>query len=74
LKCKPTNLGKFGKQHNRSKIICQFTKENIFVKEYYSSYEIQRELGICQSNIIACLKGKRKFAGGFIWKEKIENI
>lgn len=48
--------------------ILQFAKDGTFVKEWPSTYETERQLGIHQSNICACLKGRRKFAGGFVWR------
>lgn len=35
---------------------------------YLSSMEAERQIGINHSNIIDCLKGKRKTAGKFHWK------
>lgn len=64
----PTALNKFGKDHNRSIPIDQFDKNYNFIKTYYSSYEVERELGIAQQNISKVCKGKRNYAGGFRWK------
>ena len=50
--------------------IIQFSKSGEFVKEWSSSYEAQRQLGIPPSNICHCLKGNRKSAGGYVWKYK----
>lgn len=54
----------------RSKPILQYTKDLVFVREFPSSNEIQRELGYLQSNILKCCKGKYKQAYGYIWKYK----
>lgn len=54
----------------RSKPILQYTKDLVFIKEFPSSNEIQRELGYLQSNILKCCKGKYKQAYGYIWKYK----
>ena len=51
-----------------SKKILQYTKSGEFVREWASAMEAQRELGIAQSNICACCKGKLKSAGGYAWK------
>lgn len=57
------------KAFNSKKIkVNQYTKENEFVKTWDSIREIERELNISNSNIVACCKGKRKYAGGYIWK------
>lgn len=50
--------------------ILQFTKAGELVKEWQSAYEAQRHIGIAQQSICACLKGRYKSAGGFIWRYK----
>ena len=50
--------------------ILQFTKDGIFVKEWPSAHEACRQLGIACQNICACLKGRYKSAGGFVWRYK----
>ena len=54
--------------YSLGKRIKQFTKEGIFIKEYMSLSEVGRLLNIPTSNISKCCMGKRKSAGGFIWK------
>lgn len=51
-----------------SKPVEQYTLDGVFVKEYPSAKEAQRQTGISNSNIIQCCQSKRKYAGGFIWK------
>ena len=51
-----------------SKKILQYTKSGEFVKEWASMTAIWQELGIRQSNICACCKGKLKSAGGYVWR------
>ena len=48
--------------------ILQFAKDGTLIKEWPSAYEAQRQLGIFQSSICACLKGRYKSAGGFVWR------
>lgn len=48
--------------------ILQFTKSGELVKEWSSAKEAKRQLGIAQQNICACLKGRCKSAGGFVWR------
>jgi hypothetical protein len=48
--------------------IKQFTLDGIFVKEFISLREIERELGYFRANITPCLKGEFKQAYNFIWK------
>ena len=55
-----------------SKPILQYSKSGEFIREWQGSREAERILGIANSNIIACCKGRYKSAGGFIWKYKEE--
>ena len=48
--------------------ILQFTKDGTFVKEWQSSHEAGRSLGISPSHICQCCKGRLKSAGGFVWR------
>ena len=50
--------------------ILQLTKDGELVKEWPSAKEAERQLGIPQPNICTCLKGRRKSAGGFVWRYK----
>ena len=52
--------------------ILQYSKSGEFIKEWPSSREVKRVLGINNSHIIQCCKGRYKSAGGFIWKYKEE--
>lgn len=58
------------KQRNnvtRCKKVAQYTKSGEFVKTYPSAMEAQRH-GFWSSSVIACCRGKRKTANGYIWK------
>lgn len=46
----------------------QFTKDGKFVAFYDTGWEASRKTGIAHSSIFFCLRGKRKTAGGFVWK------
>ena len=48
--------------------ILQFAKDGTLIKEWPSLGEAGRQLGIACSNICKCLKGRRKFAGGYVWR------
>ena len=50
--------------------ILQFAKDGEFIKEWPSLSDAYRQLGIPPSNICFCLKGYRKYAGGFVWRYK----
>ena len=54
----------------RSLPIIQFTKSGEFMKEWPSAKEAERQLGIAQSHICTCLKGRCKSTGGFVWRYK----
>ena len=59
-------------QRNNVCSVCviQYTKDGKYVKEWPSTKEVQRILGINHSNISRCCLGKVKSAGGSIWKYK----
>lgn len=68
---------KFGKEHPNYKFrgkwktqkkVYQYDKNNNFIKKYNSAEEVFRKLNISSSHIGECCKGKRKTAGGYIWK------
>ena len=50
----------------RSIPILQFSKDGTLIKEWQSVCEAGRQLGI--AHICNCLKGRRKSAGGFVWR------
>lgn len=52
------------------KIVFQYSLSGLFLKEWESLTEIQRELGFCRSNISKCCKGIYSQANGYIWKFK----
>lgn len=52
------------------KAVLQFDKQMNLIAEFCSANEAARELKIFQGNISATCAGRRKIAGGFIWKYK----
>ena len=61
----------YGTRNERaSRKILQYSKSGEFIKEWPSALEVERVLDINNSHIIQCCKGKRKSAGGFIWRYK----
>lgn len=48
--------------------IDQFDKNNNYIRTWDSIRECSRELNIDDANITSCLKGKRKTAGGYLWR------
>ena len=61
--------GKFGSEHPRSKKVVQYDKQTLeLIKVWDSLSDVKRELGIDSDGVSKCCKGKRKSAGGFVWK------
>lgn len=54
------------------KIILQFNLDGEFIKEFNSIKEASEEIGVSKSEIVHCLKGKTKKAGGYKWEYKYE--
>lgn len=52
----------------RSKPVIQINKSGCFVNSFSSGAEASRCTGINQAHLLECCAGKRKTAGGFIWK------
>lgn len=48
------------------KKVAQYTKEGEFIQTFHSTREACRQLGIY--NVSACALGKKKTAGGYVWK------
>ena len=59
--------GKFGAEHYRSKPIVQMALGGKFIKKWAAAIEVEREMGIHCTHIIACCRGKRNKAGGYRW-------
>lgn len=62
-----TGLKKATSDHLKKRIN-QYDKDGNFIKEWESTKEIERELGIHHSNITACCKGKLKTCGNYVWR------
>lgn len=55
-------------EKQRKNEIIQTTKKGVFVKSWKSLGQIQKTLNIPKTNVSLCCLGKRKSAGGFVWK------
>ena len=53
--------------HRRLPVL-QYTLSGILVKKYASAGEAERENNISRSKVGECCRGKRKTAGGYVWK------
>ena len=59
---------------SKSLPILQFNKNGEFIRRWDSATQAESELGIKQSNICLCLKGKCKSAYGYIWRYYYKGI
>ena len=50
------------------KSISQYTEDGMWIRDWDGVVMAERELLIKSVNIINCLKGKQKTAGGYVWK------
>lgn len=51
-----------------SKPVKQFTKDGLFIKEYPSIMEAERQTGFYSTHISKCCKGRYKQAYNYIWR------
>ena len=54
--------------NTKTKPIIQYNLSNDFIKTYQSIIEAHRQTKISLGDICKCCQGKRKSAGGYIWK------
>jgi len=59
-----------GKNNKANKTVFQYTKDDFFIEEYISISEASRQTKVNIGNISECCKGKRKTAGGFMWRSE----
>ncbi len=66
------NDRKEGRNNKHSKAVLQYNKEGVFIKEYHSIKQAERETGIHNGHISVCCKGLKRHqtAGGFKWAYK----
>lgn len=67
-KLSEANKGK--PNYKNRKPILQYTKDNVFIREWESIISINLELNINIASICLCCQGKLKTCGGYIWKYK----
>lgn len=53
---------------SKSKVVRQYTLDGVFIKEYPSTLQVERELGFTHSGIGMCARGLYKQSQGFIWR------
>jgi hypothetical protein len=66
-----TWTGKFGSKHGASKAVEQCTLDNVLIKTYNSIIEAANENHIDPTGITGVCIGRRKTAGGYIWRHKL---
>jgi len=70
LGSKHSQLGRYGKYHNRSLGVIQFGKDGNKIDEFDCIKDAGLKNKINRRNISLVCKNKRNYAGGFIWKYK----
>ena len=55
---------------SRKKAVIQYTLDDVFIAEWKSATDVQKELGFCRKNLSSCLTNKTKQAYGYKWKYK----
>ena len=63
---------KNGKNNKQSKSVLQYDFDGNFIREYYSIASASRINKVCRVNIVATCNGRKRSAGGYIWKYKNE--
>lgn len=58
------------KRYKMRKPILQYTKDGVFIREWDSATNVEKELNLSQGNITKCCKEKLKSAYGFVWRYK----
>ena len=61
---------RLGLNKGTAKTTLQFDKQGNLIKEWFSTRKAEKELKIANGKVSDCCIGKRKSAGGFIWKYK----
>ena len=55
-------------RYSQAVAVNQYTLDGKFIRTWDCIIEVQYQLGFNNGNIINCCQGKRKSAGGFIWR------
>lgn len=66
----PKNISKEHLNVNYKQKVVQYSKEGVLLNEYESAAEASRQTNINSGTIRNVCQGKRKTAGGYIWKYK----
>lgn len=60
--------------YKKWKGVLQYTKEGVFIKDWNSLSEIEKELGYSAGNICSCCKKRIKTAYDYIWRYKEREV
>lgn len=58
----------YNTRYSQAKRVIQYDKQGNFIRKWDCILDIKRELNIDNSQIGACCNGKRKSAGGYVWR------
>lgn len=65
---KPPMYKKYGKEHNQSKPVIQYDINDIFIRQWWSLADIERELGFSRKQIGRVINDKKYITYGYKWK------
>lgn len=65
---KNISKSKSGVNHHLAKKVYQYSKQGEYITEWDYMSLASKELNICKSSIAQVCSGKRKTAGGYVWK------
>lgn len=65
---------RLGINNKNSRKVLQYDPYGNFIREWNCIRDVERTLHICNQSISHCCKGKRKTAGGYIWRYKTKYI
>lgn len=60
----------YNTQYSKAIPVIQYDLQDNYIQEFVSSAEAQRKTKIGRNHICECCKGKRKTAGGYVWRYK----
>ena len=58
----------YGKEHPMAHAVLQYDLNGKYINRYDTAKEAEEKTGTLRSTICTCLKGRKKTAGGYIWK------
>ena len=65
---------RIGLNKGKKNKVYQYTLDNVFIREYNSPIDIEKELEIPRTRILDVCEGKARTTGGYIWKYSDEYI